>query len=321
MPLKSNYGVKQLDVKNPFFNNFGKKTIAVVIAIMLWIVANLEFDIEKTYNIPVKYTNLNPELIITNNPPDEISYKIKGPRTELSTLISSTSVINVDLSQFTTGVSNIRVESDSMNLPKEVDITSVSPAEITIDLDKLISKKVQIEPVFEKLEKGYQIIGDLDYSPKSVEIQGPQEMLSKINSIETRPISLEGEKSNFSIEVPLQLPNKLVTAKSDDQIKVTFDIQEENLAKEFNNIDIIFKNFNGLDYTVTEEAKAMIIFDGPYSIINNLSSNDIDVYVDARDIASNNSGNHKLRVKVDYPNPDNLNLNKLSPETIEIKVN
>ena len=321
MPLKSNFGVKQLDVSNPFFKNFGKKTIAVVIAIMLWIVANLEFDIEKTYNIPVKYTNLNPALIITNNPPDEISYKIKGPRTELSTLISSTSVINIDLSQFTTGVSNIRVESDSMNLPKEVDITSVNPAEITIDLDKLVSKKVKVEPIFEKLEKGFLIVGDLDYSPKSVVIRGPKQMLSKIKSIETRPISLEGEKSNFSIEVPLQLPNKLVTTKDDEQVKVSFDIQEENLAKEFNNIDIIFKNFNGLNYTATKDTKAMIIFDGPYSIINNLNSNDIEVYVDARDIGSDNSGNHKLRVKVDYPNPDNLNLNKLSPETIEIKVN
>ena len=30
----------------------GKKTIAVVIAIMLWIVANLEFDIEKNLQHP-----------------------------------------------------------------------------------------------------------------------------------------------------------------------------------------------------------------------------------------------------------------------------
>ena len=97
--------------------------------------------------------------------------------------------------------------------------------------------------------------------------------------------------------------------------------KKKNLAKEFNNIDIIFKNFNGLNYTATKDTKVMIIFDGPYSIINNLNSNDIEVYVDARDIGSDNSGNHKLRVKVDYPNPDNLNLNKLSPETIEIKVN
>jgi YbbR domain-containing protein len=222
---------------------------------------------------------------------------------------------------FTTGVSNIKVESDSMDLPGGVDITSVSPAEITIDLDKLVSKKVAVEPVFEKLEKGYEIIGDLVYSPKTVEINGPKQMLSNINTIETKPISLEGEKSNFSIEVPLQQPNKLVSIADNKQVKVSFDIQEENLAKEFNNIDIIFKNFNGMNYTAVDKAKAMIIFDGPYSIINNLSSNDIEVYVDAKDLGNDGSGNHKLRVKVDYPNPDNLNLNKLSPETIEIKLN
>ena len=49
--------------------------------------------------------------------------------------------------------------------------------------------------------------------------------------------------------------------------------------------------------------------------------NAIEVYVDAKDLENGGSGNHKLRVKVEYPNPDNLNLNKLSPETIEIKLN
>ena len=65
----------------------------------------------------------------------------------------------------------------------------------------------------------------------------------------------------------------------------------------------------------------MIIFDGPYSLINDLNSNDIDVYVDGKDINKDGTGKQRLRVKVDYPNPDNLNLNKLSPETIEIMIN
>ena len=171
------------------------------------------------------------------------------------------------------------------------------------------------------LEKGYEILGEPEFSPKTVEINGPKQMLARISTIETKPINLEDEMSAFSIEVPLQPPSQLVKIADDKQVKVTFNIEEENLAKEFNNIDIIFKNFNGMDYTAVDQAKAMIVFDGPYSIINKLSSNDIEVYVDAKDLRSENTGSHKLRVKVDYPNPDNLNLNKLSPETIEIKVN
>ena len=321
MAIKSNYKVKKMNSENPFFKNFGKKIIAVVIAILIWIVANLEFDIEKDFNVPVKYTNLNPELIIANNPPQKINFRIRGPRTELSTFTNSNSIINIDLSEFKKGVSNIKVQSDEMNLPREIDILTMSPSEITLDIDSLYTKNVPIIPVMDSLEAGFEIIGEPELSPANVEIKGPRKLLNNIKSIDTSTISLKDEKSQFSIEVPLQLPNNLVTIEGSKLVKVTIDLKEENLEKEFNNLNIVFKNFNDLDFIALDKTKAMIIFDGPYSLINDLSSNDIDVYVDAKDLSNDESGKHKLRVKVDYPNPNNLHLNKLSPEMIEIMIN
>ncbi|MGI9533396.1 MAG: CdaR family protein, partial [Thermodesulfobacteriota bacterium] len=158
-------------------------------------------------------------------------------------------------------------------------------------------------------------------SPTNVKIKGPEKYIKNYIAIDTNPISLKGEKSKFSIEVPIQLPSSLISIEGSNLVKVTVDLKEENLEKEFNNLNISFKNFNGLDYKTLDKAKAILIFDGPYSLINELNSEDIEVYVDAKDLNSDDSGNHKLRVKVDYPNPNNLNLNKLSPETIEIKIN
>ncbi|MGI9534848.1 MAG: CdaR family protein, partial [Thermodesulfobacteriota bacterium] len=157
MPVKSNYKLKNLDVINPFFKNFGKKIIAVIIAILLWIVANLEFDIEKSFYVPVNYSNLSERLIVTNNPPQEVSFKVKGPRSELSTLTSSNSLITIDLAGFSNGVSNIQVQTDIMNLPREIDVISVSPSEISLDIDKLITKDVKIHPILDPPDKGYVI--------------------------------------------------------------------------------------------------------------------------------------------------------------------
>lgn len=321
MPVRSNYKLKKLDVINPFFKNFGKKIIAVIISILLWIVANLEFDIEKNFYVPVKYTNLSEGLLVTNNPPKEVSFRVKGPRSELSTLTSSNSLITIDLSGFNTGVSNIQVQTDIMNLPREIDVISVSPSQISLDIDKLITKNVKINPVLDEPDKGYVIATEPKLSPTNVEIKGPEKYIKNYATIDTNPISLKGEKSNFSIEVPIQLPSSLVSIEGSNLVKVTVDLKEENLEKEFNNLNISFKNFNGLDYKTLDKTKAMLIFDGPYSLINDLNSNDIEVYVDAKDLINDNRGNHKLRVRVDYPNPNDLNLNKLSPEIIEIKIN
>ena len=321
MPAKSNYKLKNMDVLNPFFKNFGKKMIAVIISILLWIVANLEFDIEKSFYVPVKYTNLSENLIVTNNPPQEVSFKVKGPRSELSTLTSSNSLITIDLASFKKGVSNIQVQTDIMNLPREIDVISVSPSEISLDIDKLITKNVKIHPILDSPDKGYVIEEEPKMSPTNVEIRGPEKYIKNYTAIDTSPISLKGEKSNFSIEVPIQLPSSLISIEGSNLVKVTVDLKEENLEKEFNNLNIAFKNFNGLDYKTLDKTKAVLIFDGPYSLINELNSNDIEVYVDAKDLNNDESGNHKLRVKVDYPNPNDLNLNKLSPQTIEIKLN
>jgi len=321
MPIKSNYKLKNLDVINPFFKNFGKKVIAVIISILLWIVANLEFDIEKSFYVPVKYTNLSESLIVTNNPPQKVSFKVKGPRSELSTLTNSNSLITIDLAGFNKGMSNIQVHSDIMNLPREIDVISVSPSEISLDIDNLITKNVRVHPILDPPDKGYVIDSESKLSPKNVVIKGPEKYIRNYSAIDTSPISLKGEKSSFSIEVPIQLPSSLISIEGSNLVKVTVDLKEENLEKEFNNLNISFKNFNGLDYKSLDKAKAMLIFDGPYTLINDLNSDDIDVYVDAKDLSNENSGNHKLRVRVDYPNPNNLNLNKLTPETIEIKIN
>jgi len=44
--------------KTPFLNNIGKKVLALVIAISLWLVANLQHDVEKNIAIDINYATL-----------------------------------------------------------------------------------------------------------------------------------------------------------------------------------------------------------------------------------------------------------------------
>ena len=62
--------------KIPFLNNIGKKVLALVIAISLWLVANLQHDIEKNIVIDVNYANLPPGLIVVNNPPEKLKLRV-----------------------------------------------------------------------------------------------------------------------------------------------------------------------------------------------------------------------------------------------------
>jgi len=308
--------------KNPFLNNIGKKVLALVIAISLWLVANLQHDIEKNIAIDVNYTNLPPGLVVVNNPPEKLNLRVRGPRSQLSSITSQNMLFTIDLSNVSSGMSKFEIGTDQITPPREVQVTGVSPAEIRIEADKLAKKKVKVEPSIGPAETGYEIVGNPEVSPSTASIEGPKNLLSKINSITTDPVSVKGEKSKFTIEVPLRSPYSIVKINGENTVKVTIDIKEKTLEKEFNDLNISFINFKDYDYETNEDITTELAFEGPFSIINNLSSEDIELFVDGSDInKSNQNKKYTLKVGVNYPYKDILKLKKQLPKTIEIKLN
>ena len=307
--------------KTPFFSDMGKKLLAVIIAISLWLVANLQHDVDKNVNIDINYANLPPGLVIANNPPEKLTVRMRGPRSQLSSATSENMLFTIDLSNLGEGISRFEITTDQIIPPRDVQVTGISPAEIEIDIDKLSDKNVKVVPSIGPLEAGYQIVGEPEVVPSEVKIRGPESLINKINSITTDPVQLEGEKAKFTIEVPLRSPYSLVKVVGNNTVRVTVDIVERTLEKEFNNLAINFINFDDYDFEAEGNIVTEISFEGPFSVINNLSSEDIELFVDGSDINNGNSKVHKLKVSVNYPHKEVLKLKNQSPKTIEIKLN
>jgi hypothetical protein len=308
--------------QEPFIKDAGKKVLALLIALTLWFVANLQHDVEKYVSIDINYANLPKGLIIVNNPPEKLNIRVRGPRSQLSSVSPNDMVFTVDLSNLTTGTSMFEIRTDQIIPPRDVQVTAISPSEINLDVDRLAQKKVGVEPYIEPPDTGFEIMGSTLVTPESVVIRGPEKLLKRIKSVGTDPVSLKGEKSKFTIEVPLRSPYSLVEFAGGNTVKVTVDISEKIMEKEFNNLDINFVNFDDLEYETDESIVTELAFEGPFSIINNLNSKDIDLYVDGSGIKNSGSGKtHKLTVSVDYPHKDVLKLTKQSPKTIAVKTN
>ena len=314
-------GIRGRD-QEPLIRDAGKKILAILIAITLWFVANLQHDVERNIMIDVNYTNLPKGLIIVNNPPEKLNIRVRGPRSQLSSLSSKDMVFTIDLSNLTTGTSMFEIRTDQLIPPRDVQVTGISPSEINLDVDKLAQKRVSVEPVLEPPDNGYEIAAKPQVTPETVVIRGPEKLLRTIKSVGTDPVSLKGEKSKFSIEVPIRPPYSLVEIEGGNTVKVTIDIKEKIMEKEFNNLDINFINFDGMKFETDGSISAEIAFEGPFSILNNLNSKDIELYVDGNGIKNAGSGKtHNLTVSVEYPHKDILKLTRQSPKTIAVKLN
>ncbi len=304
-------------LKNLFFKNLGKKILAVVFALALWFSANMEQDVEKSISGDLQYMNLPADLVIMNEPPQTLNLRVRGPRTQLSYLSPRDIVFTFDLVNASPGVSKFEINTDQIKPPKGIRVIGVSPAEIRVDIDKVIEKKVDVKPIIGLPDTGYEVVGEPRVTPSEVTIRGPKKIVSQIESISTDLVSTTAVKSNFTIEVPLRSYPR-VDILGGGFAKVTVNIIEKIVTKEFKGLNINIINFNGVKFETRGLLKAELVFEGPYSIIKDLNSDDINVFVDVNKLKPNSKQKiQKLKVNVDYPNKGSLILKNKIPEEIE----
>jgi len=302
-----------------FTNNLGKKTLAITIAIILWIIANFEQDIEKNITVDIQYSRLPASLIITNNPPQKLNLRVRGSRTKLAILNTENYAFPINLDEVTKGISKFDIRTDQIRMTG-IQIIGLSPAEISVDTDDLVRKKIAVKPNIGIPDIGFKILNDPKVQPGTVSVSGPKQLLSNIKFINTDLVSIEGEKSNFTIEVPLKSPSPLVQINDNPIVKITVDIMETMIEKEFKGINVNYKNFDDVKFDIVDNQNVNLLFRGPYRSIKNLSGENIQVIADAKSIKKMTPKKHRIILLVDYPGDKDINLVSIKPEYVEINV-
>jgi hypothetical protein len=307
-------------MKDYFTTNIGKKILAITLAIILWIIANFEQDIEKNIEIDIQYNDLSPDLIIKSAPPESLNLRIRGSRTKLSILKTENYSYPISLNKVASGVSKFNIRTEQIRIPG-VNIIGLSPSEIKLEIDHLIIKKVKINPKIGLPDIGFNVVGTPKVQPSSVKISGPKSILSELQFINTDEVKIEGEQTNFTIEVPLKTNSPLLKILSDDEVvKITINIQETIIEKEFKELGINIIDIENMNYKILGKQSVDLLFEGPYSKIKELSSEDIKVTASAKGITSKRGIKHKLSLQVDYPNKEDIRLVRITPITIDVQI-
>lgn len=194
-------------------SNLFLRIASVLIGIIVWFsiinVVNPQNETVVKVPIQINMTGSIPEhygLSLLNG--DETMYttvKVKGPRTNIFTFSNSEIVATADLTSVTeagTYSVSIDVKSDNENL----EIVSVEPASALLEFDKIVTRTFDIElDISGEVAEGY-IMTDSQVYPKTVEISGPEKVVSEIGGV----------------HIPVNVQNKT------DGLKSTSDIVIEN---------------------------------------------------------------------------------------------
>ncbi|MCY4018665.1 MAG: CdaR family protein [Chloroflexi bacterium] len=133
----------------------------------------------------------------------------------------------------------------------------------------------------ETLPAGYTL-ASVSPDPRSLFVGGPLAQLTNIaDTLFTVPISLEDRQADFELSVPVQLPSDdLFVMDGENSITVTIEILPIVTTRQIDNIAV---NVIGLDENydvviVPQNVSAYV--NGPVSLVNVLTSDDIQVVVD-----------------------------------------
>jgi len=200
--------------------------VALVAAILLW----YGLAGQKNENISVRgvkaaltLVNMPRELVLMSSVPDTISLQLRGP---LSKSLNAAAGLEVylDLAEARLGTSSLAIDAAGIPLPDDVEVVSIEPSAITLELERLTSSNIALLPIVEGVPAPGFTIGETRISPVQVSVQGPESRVLELEAVETTPISVEGATGPVEATVMPRLPDPLLRSLTVVPLVVIVDV-------------------------------------------------------------------------------------------------
>ncbi|MDI6600466.1 MAG: CdaR family protein [Thermoanaerobacteraceae bacterium] len=190
------------------------KLFCVLVAFILWLYVIGEENPQITYNfnnIPVQLSNedllVRSDLILEDLKQDEVNIKVKGRRNDILKLNSSKIKAAVDLRGIN-GPGSTTLPVQVTGLPANIELASVTPQMITVNIDRLVSRSFDVELIPDgTLREGF-VLQEYNVNPSKVTVKGPEKLMNTVRRAVV-DVNIDKMDKNFSgrFEVKLLDPS------------------------------------------------------------------------------------------------------------------
>ena len=306
-----------------FFNGIKKnyKTVilAFIIACVLWVaVSVLTFDTITNringidvFTQPTDYMTQN-NLQITSEITDKVNIEIEGKRYDISDLDPEDFSAEVDLSSARSAGTYTLPPKVTPKTNRELTITSISPEQISVTLDEIISKEFPVQGTADVSLPNEYYLGEITASPATVTLTGSSSLIGRVSRVEAKS-TLHGnisESQQTGSEITVYgAGNRVISdgiTLSTDNIRVDIPIyKKKELPLKFQIINYP-SNFNidSLKYKISPETLTVAAPDG--TSIDNLAELDIGS-IDLSDLKLENTSYITINLPEGFQNLSGYN--------------
>lgn len=265
-----------------FTRNLPLKALSLVIAIALWAFVNFgERDTEASFKAPLELRNIPTGLAIVGPRYDDIDVRLIGPRTLLGRVDRANMAIHLDLQGARPGPAVFTIGPERLDLPRGIRLVRITPAQITLDLERISSKSVPVQLRIENRPVSDFTIGATGVSPDRVTITGPVSVLRDVEFVSTEPLDMS-RATRGNVEQDLRLlPIGEGTSLDIGSVTASVRIEDVVVTRTFDSVPVELRAPRG--QVRIRPSSVVLTVEGPQRLIRTLALESAIAWVDVPD--------------------------------------
>ncbi|HVF58702.1 MAG TPA: CdaR family protein [Thermoanaerobaculia bacterium] len=200
---------------------WGIRLLALAIAVAIWFSVSLDERrklSEKVVEASVSYNR--PRGMIILDPVGTVEVRLRGTERAIRQLNPDLVDVEINLARTPEGQVTVPLGPDDVLTPDGLEVVSIRPNAIRVELDREITRRVPVEPVLVGEPAAGATVGKPEVLPNQVQVTGPESLLSRLRSLPTAPIGLDGHAVPFDVLVAVEAPDPLIQIVPPSRVSV-----------------------------------------------------------------------------------------------------
>ena len=289
------------------------------IAGVFWLLTTLNETYEKEFAVPVRYTNVPRDVVLTSNENDTVKVTVRDKGISLVTYFygKDKMPILIDFNRYKRTDGRGIVEAADLlplidkALPASATALSIKPERLTFYYNhgeqKLVpvvyQGKVEPDPIY--------YISQVNYSQEEIVVYAPREKLDSIENVYTMPIKATGFRDSLTVSCNLQPMEGVKMVPSNIQVTFCTDILTEASIE---GVKVVGINIPAGKTMRTFPAKVKVLFVSGMKNYQALSAEDFLVVADYNEVANSPSTKCNLYLR---GNPIGVSRVTIEPSQVE----
>ncbi len=296
-----------------FLEDWTLKLLAMLITLGIWFGVTSERApaTVKLRGVPLEFS-LPDNVEISNDPIKDVDVTLEGSQGRLAEINARNLVARAEVKHLKPGdrVARLTRQNVVMELPPGVRIVGVMPGSVTLRLEPVVVREVEVEARFEGAPPTGFVRGAVQVNPGKVRVRGPESHVAAVERAHTETISLEGQRESLTFpQLAIDIPDRKVVPL-DANVSVRVEISEETIERRF--ADVPVRSSAGGQ---PQPPTVSVTLRGPRSLVEALRAEDVRVVAELREDGTTAPRlslpqEAQARVELVSISPPNININR-----------